>query len=215
MQESRASLAHMGVPPENIFFLGLPDGGLGQIWYQHRKSTDPYLSVLAASDHAPYREVAIPNLPYALDSAVSATKVFITRFQPDLIITGHPDERHVDHRTNNWIVVKAMQELLREGKLARETQLVVDSVYGRAPAIRAPYHYETLKLYVSGEAARIGQEATWYYQSQDGNHLQANIVDFDKLPRDEAYPHFRILDWQDHAGWNEQPSSRSVSATSR
>jgi LmbE family N-acetylglucosaminyl deacetylase len=60
------------------------------------------------------------------------------RFHPELIITGHPDERHVDHRTNNWMVVKAMQELLREGKLSRDTQLVVDAVYGRAPAIRAP-----------------------------------------------------------------------------
>jgi hypothetical protein len=96
------------------------------------------LAFAPASDHAPYREAAIPNLPYALDSVVSATKDFIMRFHPELIITEDPDERHVDHRTNNWMVVKAMQELLREGKLSRDTQLVVDAVYGRAPAIRAP-----------------------------------------------------------------------------
>jgi hypothetical protein len=30
------------------------------------------------------------------------------------------------------------------------------------------------------------------------------MVDFDKLPREEPYPHFRILDWQDHEGWNER-----------
>ncbi len=205
MEEARASLAHMGVPRTDIWFLGLPDGGLGQIWEHHIAESNPYLSVLLASDHTPYREAAIPNLPYARESVIAAAKQFIVCFQPDMIITGHPDERHVDHRTNNWIVVKAMQELLRQGAIPRETKLIVDAVYGPAPMKPAPYHYEKQTLYVSGEAARIAQEATWYYQSQDGNHEQANIVDFDKLPRGEPFPHFRILDWQDHEGWNERP----------
>jgi LmbE family N-acetylglucosaminyl deacetylase len=204
MDEARASLGHMGVPRDNLFFLGTPDGGLGQIWYDHLKRTDPYLSVLLASDHSPYRDSAIPNLPYSRESAVDAAKQFIARFKPDVIITGHPDERHVDHRTNNWIVVKAMQEMLREGTISHDTKLLVDVVYGALPGRHAPYRYEKDTFYVSGEAAKLGQEATWYYQSQEGNHQQANIVDFDKLPRHEFYPHFWILDWQDHAGWNEQ-----------
>jgi hypothetical protein len=121
-----------------------------------------------------------------------------------MIITGHPDERHVDHRTNNWIVVKAMQELLGAGAIPRDTKLVVDVSYGPMPGRHAPYKYEKQMLYVSGEAAKLGQEALWYYESQDGNHQQAEIIDFGKLPRHEAYPHYRILDWQDHEGWNEQ-----------
>ncbi len=205
MSEARASLGHLGVSSDNVFFLGLPDGGLGQIWERHIKRDDPYLSVLLASDHSPYRNAAIPNLAYSRDSAVSAAKQFIARFKPDEIITGHPDERHVDHRTNNWIVVKAMQELLREGVISRDTRLVVDVSYGPMPGRHAPYEYEKQTLYVSGEAAKLGQEALWYYQSQDGNHQQANIVDFDKLPRQEPYPHYRILDWQEHEGWNERP----------
>src|SRR5579884_2755957 len=203
MEEARASLGHLGVPRENIFFLGMPDGGLEQIWF-HPQSDHPYLSVLAASDHSPFRDAAIPNLPYARDAAVAAAKQFITRFNPEMIVTGHPDERHVDHRTNNWIVVKAMQELLREGKLSRDTQLVVDVVYGAMPGRHAPYRYEKYVLHVSGEAAKLGQEALWYYQSQDGNHQQAEIIDYSKLPREEPWPHFGILDWQEHEGWNER-----------
>ncbi len=204
MEESRASLGHLGVPRDNLFFLGLPDGGLGQIWNDYLTADHPYLSVLLASEHSPYREAAIPNLAYAREPVVEAAKQFIRRFNPDLIITGHPDERHVDHRTGNWIVVKAMQELLRQGLLSRNTELLVDQVYGPQPGKHAPFHYEKQTLFVSGEAAKLGQEASWYYQSQDGNHLQAKIVDFAKLPRTEAYPHFRILDWQDHEGWNER-----------
>ncbi len=204
MGEARGSLGHLGVPRENIFFLGLPDGGLGHVWSRHDKGHEPYLSELLATDHSPYREAAIPNLPYTREAAVSAAKDFILRFKPDVIYTGHPDERHVDHRTNNWIVVKAMQELLREGKLSRDTQLIVDVAYGAMREQHAPYKYEKHTLHVSGEVARISQEALWYYQTQDGNHQQAEIIDYAKLPRDEPYPHDRILDWQDHEGWNEK-----------
>lgn len=53
----------------------------------------------------------------------------------------------------------------------------------------------------SGEAAARGQEATWYYQSQDGNHFQGALQTFDQLPREEV--HWQILDWPEHEGWNE------------
>lgn len=204
MGEARSSLGHLGVPRENIFFLGLADGGLGRIWSLHLKADNPYVSEELATDHSPFRDAAIPNLAYTRDAAVGAAKDFIVRFKPDVIYTGHPDERHVDHRTNNWIVVKAMHELLREGKLSRGTQLIVDVAYGSMREKHAPYKYEKHTLHVSGEVARISQEALWYYQSQDGNHQQAEIIDYSKLPREEPYPHVRILDWQDHEGWNEQ-----------
>jgi LmbE family N-acetylglucosaminyl deacetylase len=212
MNEARASLKHLGVSEENIFFLGLPDGGLEQIWH-NQNSARPYLSVLLASEHSPYRNSAVPNLTYARDAVVKAAKDFIVKYKPALIITGHPDERHVDHRTNNWIVVKAMQELLHQGALPASTELLVDASYGPGPQKHAPYKYEKFQFYTSGEVAMLGQEATWYYQSQDGNHQQAHIVPYDKLQRDAPaphygqyywpYPHFKILDWQRHEGWNE------------
>jgi LmbE family N-acetylglucosaminyl deacetylase len=105
---------------------------------------------LLATDHSPFRDAAIPNLPYSRDAVVAAAKDFIIRYKPDMIITGHPDERHVDHRTNNWIVVKAMQELLPGGKLSRDTQLIVDVAYGESRRKHAPYKYEKHTLYVSG-----------------------------------------------------------------
>ena len=213
MSEARASLGHLGVPAENIFFLGLPDGGMQQIW-EHHADSKPYLSVLLASEHSPYRDSAVPNLPYAREAVLTAAEGFITKYKPDLIITGHPEELHVDHRTNNWIVVKAMQDLLKKGALSADTQLIVDQVYGPDPQIHAPYNFKKTQFYVSGDVAMLGQEASWYYQTQDGNHQQAEIVPYDKLPREASpphfgyyhwpYPHYRILDWQEHEGWNER-----------
>lgn len=202
MEETRASLAHLGVPREKSYFLGLPDGGSGQIWFKHLEPANPYLSVLLASDHAPYEALARPNLPYARKPVVEAAKEFIKKFQPEVIITGHPDERHVDHRTNNWFVVKALQELLREGALSPNLTLLVDQVYGPVPEKRAPYRYEKHVLHVSGEVSARAEEAWWFYQSQGGNRRQGQVKTFDQLPREEI--HWKVVDWKDHEGWNEK-----------
>jgi LmbE family N-acetylglucosaminyl deacetylase len=133
---------------------------------------------------------------------VEAAKDFIKKFQPDVIYTGHPDERHVDHRTNNWFVVKALQELRREGVVSEKLTLLVDQVYGPGPQAHAPYHYEKCIFYVSGDAMARAQEAQWFYQSQGGNRALGRIRSYDKLPRQQV--HWQILDWQSHEGWNEK-----------
>jgi LmbE family N-acetylglucosaminyl deacetylase len=202
MEEARRSLGHLGVPRENIYFLGLPDGGSGQIWYDHVEASNPYLSVLLASEHAPYEDVAQPNLPFARRAVVEAAARFIREFHPEVIYTGHPDERHVDHRTNNWFVVKALQELLREGAVRPDLTLLTDQVYGPGPQAHAPYHYQKHVLHVSGDVMSLAQEAHWFYQSQSGNRELGRLHTFDQLPRVEV--HWQILDWKNHEGWNEK-----------
>jgi LmbE family N-acetylglucosaminyl deacetylase len=203
MEEARRSVGHLGVPGENIYFLGLPDGGSGQIWYDHVEASNPYLSVLLASEHAPYEGIAQPNLPYARQAVVEAAKRFIREFHPVVIYTGHPDERHVDHRTNNWFVVKALQELLPEGVVRPDLTLLTDQVYGPGPQAHAPYHYQKHVLSVSGDAMALAQEAGWFHQSQSGNRALGHLQPSDKLRREEV--HWQILDWKDHEGWNEKP----------
>ncbi|MGC9997532.1 MAG: PIG-L family deacetylase [Terriglobia bacterium] len=202
MDEARRSVGHLGVPSESIFFLGLPDGGSGQIWYDHVEASNPYLSVLLASEHAPYEGVAEPNLPFTRQAVVEAAKRFIREFHPEVIYTGHPDERHVDHRTNNWFVVKALQELLREGVVRPDLTLLTDQVYGPGPQAHAPYKYQKNVLSVSPDAMALAQEAQWFYQSQGGDRALGQLRTFDKLRREEV--HWQILDWKDHEGWNEK-----------
>ena len=201
MEEARASLGHLGVPRENIFFLGLPDGGSGEIWYRHTEPSNPYLSVLLASDHSPYDGLAKPNLPFSRRAAVDAAKGFIKQFQPAAIYTGHPDERHVDHRTNNWFVVKALQELQQEGALSPVPELRVDQVYGPGPQKHAPYRYEKHILHVPAEVRARAQEAQWFYQSQSGNRALGKIRALTEMPGEEI--HWRVVDWNEHQGWNE------------
>jgi len=201
MQETRAVLGHLGVPANDILFLGLPDGGSGEIWYHHPSPADPYLAPLLATDHAPYRSLVAPNLPYARDSVVEAAAGLIRRFSPEVIITAHPpQEGHIDHIVNNYFVVRALEGLARQTSLPDNFKLLVDRIYNPKEHPATPYHYEERVLRVSGEAAALAQEAGWYYQSQGGNRAEGNLRDFDQLPRELRYR--EVLDWNGHEGWN-------------
>jgi LmbE family N-acetylglucosaminyl deacetylase len=203
MEEARAALGHLGVPRENIFFLGLPDGGLGQIWSHHPEPSDPYLSVLLASDHAPYEGLARPNLPYARKTVLEAVKELIRKFQPEVVYTAHPpNPGHIDHIMTGYLVVQALHELRREGVISAGLELRVDRVYDPQAQPPTPYHYAQKVLHVSGEVMARAQEAGWFYQSQGGNRALGRLRTFDQLPRTQAYR--QILDWKEHEGWNEK-----------
>ncbi|HUI41035.1 MAG TPA: PIG-L family deacetylase, partial [Terriglobia bacterium] len=201
MEESTEALEHLGLKRDQIAFLGLPDGGSGEIWFRHIRASNPFLSIYLAVDHAPYEGMFEPNLPYARDSVIDAVKRLITGFHPALIATSHPDERHVDHRTANWFALKACQELVRAGRLDPATVVLADLAYGSGGYKPAPYRYEPYTIYLSGEAAVLKQETGWIYQSQDGNLDEGSKKTFTGLPRQES--HYRIVDWQQHEGWNE------------
>jgi LmbE family N-acetylglucosaminyl deacetylase len=201
MAESTQALGHMGLTPDKLVFLGLPDGGSGAIWSEHKKASDPFLSIYLACDHAPYENAYKPNLPYARDAVLDAIEKIITAFHPAMIALPHPDERHVDHRTANWFVIKACQDLVKQKLLDPQTIVLGDQVYGAGGFKAAPYKYEDFLVHLSGEAAALKQEMTWIYQSQDGNLAEGQRKTFSELSRTEK--HARIVDWQEHEGWNE------------
>lgn len=203
MEETRASLGHLGVARENIFFLGLPDGGSGGIWYDHPDAKQPYLSVLLASDHSPYAEAAWPNLPYARQPVVDKVEAYVRQFQPEVIVTAHPpNQEHVDHIVNNYFVVEGLRRLLRHKVVSPGLEVRVDRVYDPKQLPQTPYQFEERNFYVSGDAVTLAQEAWWFYPSQGGNRAQGNIRELGKLQRNQPYR--VMLDWKDHEGWNEK-----------
>ncbi|MGH9397807.1 MAG: PIG-L family deacetylase [Terriglobia bacterium] len=201
MEESVEALKHISIRRDQISFLGLPDGGSGEIWFRHIHDTNPFLDIYLAVDHAPYAHMYEPNLAYARDSVIAAVKRLITTYHPTMIAVPHPDERHVDHRTANWFTIKACQELLRSHELDPGAVVLADRAYGSGGYKPAPYHYAKYVFYLSGEAAMLKQEMGWIYQSQDGNLAEGAKKTFEELPRQGL--HYRILDWQQHEGWNE------------
>lgn len=203
MDEVRAALGHLGVPPADVYFLGLPDGASGMIWYGHRNPSTPFLDPLLGTDHAPYGDLVRPNLPYDRESVVETVEQLIRKFNPEVIVTAHPPaEGHIDHVVNNYFVVKALEQLRSQGAVPASLELRVDRVYNPKEIPPTPYHYAEHTFYVSGEAEALAQEAGWYHQSQGGNRAIGRLRDFDQLPR--SVPYREIVDWSEHAGWNDK-----------
>ncbi|HEV2425442.1 MAG TPA: PIG-L family deacetylase [Terriglobia bacterium] len=201
MEESTEALEHLDVQRSQVSFLGLPDGGSGEIWFNHIQPANPFLDIYMAVEHSPYEGMFVPNLPYSRDSVEDAVERLITQFHPAMIAVPHPDERHVDHRTADWFTLKACQELLRRHQIDPATVVLADQAYGSGGYKPAPYHYRPYVLRLSGEVAALKQEMGWIYQSQDGNLDEGSKKTFIELPRSEL--HEQILDWQQHEGWNE------------
>jgi LmbE family N-acetylglucosaminyl deacetylase len=203
MEETRASLAHLGVSGEHIHFLGLPDGGSGEIWYRHKDAAAPYLAVLLASDHAPYEGLVRPNLPYARQPVIEVVKDLIRKFHAESVFAAHPPQQgHIDHIVNGYFVIKALQELAREDPAWGDTKVFAGRVYDAASAPQTPYHYQEYVVHVPGEVAARAQEAGWFYQSQGGNRALGRIRRFSQLGRIEILR--QVLDWKEHEGWNEK-----------
>jgi LmbE family N-acetylglucosaminyl deacetylase len=202
MEESAEALEHLGLPRDKFTVLGLPDEGLEAIWFDHKDSSHPFLSISLACDFAPYANVYKPNLPYARDAVIAAIRQIITDFHPAMIALAHPDDRHLDRRTAAWFAIKACQELVKGKALDPQTTVLAGQVVSSEGSKPAPYKYENFVVHLSGEAAALKQEMAWIYQSQDGNQAEAEWKTLAELPREEKY--VRIMDWQDHEGWNEE-----------
>ncbi len=204
MDETRATLGHIGLPASDIDFLGFPDGGSGEIWYDHKTASNPFLDPVLACDHAPYADIVQPNLSYARDSVVAVAKELIKKFDPQVLITAHPpSEGHIDHIVNGYIAIRALQELVEEGTFSPgQVKVLVDRIYFAKGAPYTPYHYSEHTFYVSGEVAARDQEAGWFYQSQGGDMMLGRIRDYDQLRREVKYR--EILDWLDYQGWNNK-----------
>jgi LmbE family N-acetylglucosaminyl deacetylase len=201
IEESAEALEHLGLGRDKLTVLGLPDEGSGAIWFDHKDSSSPFLSIFLACDHAPYANAYKPNLPYSRQAVVEAIRQIIADFHPAMIALAHPDDPHVDHRTANWFAIKACQELLKAKGLDPQTVVLADPATGAGGLKPAPYKYENFVVHLSGEAAALKQEMAWIYQSQDGNRAESERKTLAELPREEK--HLRIIDWQEHEGWNE------------
>jgi LmbE family N-acetylglucosaminyl deacetylase len=201
MEESSEALEHLELAPEKLTVMGLPEGGLGAIWLDHKESSNLYLSISLGCDHAPYPNVYRPNLPYARDAVLEAMRQFIADSKPAMLALPNPDSPQDDQRAASWFAIRACEELVKSKVLDPQTVLLAEEPTGAGNSQPAPYKYEEFVLHLSGVAAALKQEAAWFYQSQDGNQLEAERKTLAELPRQER--HLRISDWQEHAGWNE------------
>lgn len=109
--EATAALQNLGVAPEDIVFLGFPDGGLMKIWKHHWHDASPLRSSFTKADRAPYPNAQTPNAPYSGQSVVRDIALTIENFRPTRVLATDGNDTHGDHRAAFSFLLAALEHL--------------------------------------------------------------------------------------------------------
>ncbi|MGC8777478.1 MAG: PIG-L deacetylase family protein [Candidatus Caldatribacteriaceae bacterium] len=110
-KESLAALQTLGIPRENVFFLGYPDQGLALLWTEHWSSSNPYFSRFTRNWMDSYFTSYRPGSPYSGESLTVELESIISRTRPTIIITASPFDRHPDHWATYNFTMYALEKL--------------------------------------------------------------------------------------------------------
>lgn len=109
--ETRAALAELGVPAENLLFLGYGDRSLHRLWLECWHASAPCTSDATGSSRVPYAGALRPGAAYAGDSLLADLETVLVEVQPQLVVYPHPNDSHVDHWAAHNFVAAALADL--------------------------------------------------------------------------------------------------------
>ncbi|MDW8207384.1 MAG: PIG-L family deacetylase [Chloroherpetonaceae bacterium] len=110
-EESRRALAHLGVSPADVLFLGYPDRGLAALWHRHWTPDRPYTSPYTYRTCSPYPDTFHPKARYCGQELLTDLIRVVRQFRPNRIVVTHPQDDHPDHSAAAAFVSLALQVL--------------------------------------------------------------------------------------------------------
>ena len=122
MREARKAAMTLGVPSEHLYFLGFPDGGLGELYDQFYLR--PYRSPHSGLAAAAYPGVFEPGAPYTGAELVSLLTRLVKQIRPDRIFLPAIEDRHGDHKA---LALFGAAAAMRSGYGARMCRWIVHS----------------------------------------------------------------------------------------
>ncbi len=97
--ETLVAAQQMGLAPEDVFFLGFPDGGLEQMCSGNWSDTAPYINFCTKYRQTDFPGAYRPGTPYTKAGLMQVLTDLMASLQPTFLILPHPEDTHPDHRT--------------------------------------------------------------------------------------------------------------------
>lgn len=114
-QEAWSATSLLGVPAENVVFLGYPDRGLARLWQQHWSITSSYQSPYTGTNFSPYSNGFTPVTAYSGEALLKDIKTILRTEKPTVILFPSNYEGHSDHWATNAFVAYALEDLRLHG----------------------------------------------------------------------------------------------------
>ncbi|MGE5280418.1 MAG: PIG-L deacetylase family protein [Deltaproteobacteria bacterium] len=97
-REARQAAAVLGIPPDDLVFLGYPDYRTLEIWRSHWGDAPAARSMLTDVRAVPYDNALRPHAPYKGEEILKDLEAVITDFRPTKIFLSHPADHNADHQ---------------------------------------------------------------------------------------------------------------------
>lgn len=106
----------LGVPKEQLTFLGYPDFKTLDIWYSHWGESPAASSMLTEVKAVPYSNAFRPGAPYKGEDILQDLKTILREFKPTKIFLSHPADHNPDHKSLYLFTRVALWDLESEIK---------------------------------------------------------------------------------------------------
>ncbi|MCX5708452.1 MAG: PIG-L family deacetylase [Candidatus Omnitrophica bacterium] len=113
--ETIKAMSSLGLPAQDMIFLGYPDFGTMAILTLYWNSAKSYRSLMTRISKVAYSDTLSPGAPYIGESILKDLKTTINNFQPTKIFVSHPADTNRDHQSLYLFTRIALWEL--EGKI--------------------------------------------------------------------------------------------------
>jgi LmbE family N-acetylglucosaminyl deacetylase len=113
-RETLAALGALGVRPDQVTFLGYPDGGLAAMWSSYWGPERLFTSRYTRCSTSPYRNAYRPDAPYCGQSVLRDLEAVLREFQPTDVYLPHPGDDHPDHWSAHCYAMAALERLRAE-----------------------------------------------------------------------------------------------------
>jgi LmbE family N-acetylglucosaminyl deacetylase len=113
--ETIKALSSLGLPLQDMIFLGYPDFGTMTILTQFWQTSKPYRNMMTRISKVAYSDTLSPGAPYVGESILKDLKTIINNFQPTKIFVPHPADTNRDHQSLYLFTRISLWDL--EGKL--------------------------------------------------------------------------------------------------
>lgn len=109
MQESWNATAQLGVPADQVLFLGFPDRGLTRLENQYLAT--PLTSPSTRVNRVPYPDAYQPNAPYTGKQVTRELRRIAQQIRPKVILTTSVLDHHPDHRATAHFAMRLADEI--------------------------------------------------------------------------------------------------------
>jgi LmbE family N-acetylglucosaminyl deacetylase len=110
-KEAVAAMKFLGIPENQLVFLGYPDFGTLEIFTKYWNTGKPYRSMLTRVTEVPYAECLSPHAPYRGESVLKDLERVILDFKPTKIFVSHSVDVNRDHRALNLFLQVVLWDL--------------------------------------------------------------------------------------------------------